>query len=113
MLIVQGDFAVVGTAADGLEALKLLKADLQVDIVLADLNMPGMDGIELTKNLTSQYSNLKVMILIMHDKSAYLKRALAAGASGYLLKNGNMDELYDAIREVNAGGMVISTEVTD
>jgi DNA-binding NarL/FixJ family response regulator len=78
-------------------------------VVVADLNMHDMDGIELTKQVMAGYPSLKVIILTMHAKAAFLKRALAAGANGYLLKNGNMNELYQAITQVYTGETVIGT----
>jgi DNA-binding NarL/FixJ family response regulator len=111
MVVLQDDFDVVGTADNGLTALQLLQNGLHPDIVLADLNMKGMDGIELTERITAAYSNLKVIILTMHAKSAFLERALSAGAKGYLLKNGDMDELYNAIRTVHNGQTVIGADL--
>ncbi|MCO5936517.1 response regulator transcription factor [Mucilaginibacter sp. RB4R14] len=110
MVGMQDDFEVVGTAENGLAALGLIKDDLVVDIVLADLNMKGMDGIELTENVAVLYADIKVIILTMHAKGAFLKRALAVGARGYLLKNGDMDELYRAIRKVNIGEVVVGVD---
>lgn len=111
MLIMQDDFDVVGEAEDGFAALDLLKNGIGTDIILADLNMPGMDGIELTENITAHYDSLKVIVITMHAKAAYFKRAMAAGARGYLLKTGNMNELYNAIRRVSSGEMFIGENV--
>lgn len=113
MVGMQDDFEVVGSAGDGLAAMELLKSGLRPDIVLADLNMSGLNGIELTENITAQYTDLKVIILTMHSKSAFLKRALDAGARGYLLKDGDMDEIYASIRKVNAGQICISDDLKD
>lgn len=111
MLILEGDLAVVGAVSNGLAALQLLDEGLETDIVLADLNMDGMGGIELTEKLTAFHSELKVIVLTMHAKVAYLERVMAAGAYGYLLKNGDMEELYQAIRKVNNGELFISDDV--
>jgi DNA-binding NarL/FixJ family response regulator len=110
ILMLQNDFDIVGTAENGLVALDLLEAGLQTDIVLADLNMKGMDGIELTSKITSSYTGPKVIILTMHAKSAFLQRAMSAGARGYLLKNGDMIEVNTAIRKVHAGEVVIGAD---
>ena len=107
MVGMQDDFEVVGVAEDGLAALALLKGGLQADVALTDLNMPGMDGIELAEQVTALYDDPKVIVLTMHAKGAFLKRALAAGARGYLLKDGDMEKLYEAIRKVNAGEVVV------
>lgn len=113
MIGMQDDFEVAGTAENGLAALKLIKDGLQADIILADLNMKGMDGIELTENVAMLYGDLKVIILTMHAKGAFLKRALAVGARGYLLKNGDMDELYRTIRKVSTGEVVVGAGAND
>lgn len=109
----QEGIEVIGDAADGLQALKLLKNGLQPDIILADLNMPEMDGIELTKKVSKLKPSCKVIILTMHAKQAFIDRAFEAGAKGYLLKNGNFDELFYAIRQVNTQGSYISAEITN
>ncbi|WP_342644638.1 response regulator transcription factor [Mucilaginibacter sp. CSA2-8R] len=111
LLQAQKNLTVAGKAENGLGALRLLQNGLQADVVVADLNMHDMDGIELTEQLMAGYPNLKVIILTMHAKAAFLKRALAAGANGYLLKNGDMNELYQAIAQVYAGQTVIGASV--
>lgn len=103
----QNEFEITGLAANGLEALSLLKSGTIADIVLADLNMPDMDGIELTRKIVLQHSDIKVIILTMHENAEYLKRALDAGAKGYLLKDGNMEDVYRAIKRVEAGQLAI------
>jgi DNA-binding NarL/FixJ family response regulator len=110
MLNQQDDMEIIGTAEDGLAALQLIEDGLKPDVVLADLNMERMDGIELTQKLTPLHSDIKVIILTMHAKSAFLNNALAAGARGYLLKDGDMDELYNAIRKINNGDVYIGLE---
>lgn len=111
LLQAQSSFNVVGKAENGLAALGLLQDGLRADVVLADLNMHDMDGIELTEKVMVGYPELQVIILTMHAKTAFLKRALAAGARGYLLKNGDMNELYQAIAQVHAGQTVIGASV--
>jgi DNA-binding NarL/FixJ family response regulator len=113
MVVMQDDLEIAGAAANGFEALALLRNGIKADIVLADLNMQGMDGIELTRNITAIDNKLKVIIFTMHDKATYLKRALEAGARGYLLKNGDMEELYEAVRKVLAGELVIGKEANN
>jgi DNA-binding NarL/FixJ family response regulator len=110
MLNQQDDMEIIGTAEDGLAALQLIDDGLKPDVVLADLNMERMDGIELTQNLTTLHSSIKVIVLTMHANSAFLSNAQAAGARGYLLKDGDMDELYNAIRKVNNGEVYIGLE---
>ncbi|AOM79644.1 response regulator [Pedobacter steynii] len=103
----EDNFSVEGQAANGKIALALIQDGLTVDIVITDLNMPEMDGIELTQNIIAMNKDIKVIILTMHDKQTYLDRAFAAGAKGYLLKNGDMDELYSAIEKVYNGESII------
>jgi DNA-binding NarL/FixJ family response regulator len=93
----QDNFELIGEAENGLVALHLLKNGLQPHVVITDLNMRGMDGIELTENIMPLYPALKVIILTMHAEAAFLKRAMEAGARGYLLKSGDMNELYQAV----------------
>lgn len=102
---------ITAEAEDGQAAIELLTGGLKVDLVLADVNMPRMDGIELTEKIFMFDEQLKVIILTMHDKRTFLNRAFAAGAKGYLLKNGDMDELYAAIEKVLQGETVIGSDV--
>jgi DNA-binding NarL/FixJ family response regulator len=96
------DFEVIGSASSGNECLGLLENGIIPDIILADLNMPGMDGITLTKKILSlAIPNVKVMILTMHTKQAFVQKAFDAGALGYLLKDGDFEEMYKAILMVN------------
>lgn len=105
------DLEVIAAAENGFAALELLENGLKPDIALVDINMPGMDGIKLTENLTADYGYLKVIVLTMHAKTAYRDRAMAAGARGYLLKNGDMKELGKAVRMVYAGELFIGEDV--
>lgn len=99
----QPDMEVVGEAEDGFQALKILENGLQPDIVLTDLNMPGMDGLTLTEKLRSAHPQIKVIILTMHLRADFIERARYAGAKGYVIKDGNIEEIYGAIRSVCAG----------
>lgn len=112
LIDLEDGFVVVGQAENGRKASAMLLEGLGVDVVITDINMPEMDGIELTQYITENYDDLKVIILTMHDKSAFLDRAFDAGAKGYLLKNGDMDELYTTIHKVQQGGTVIGSNVT-
>lgn len=112
LIAMEDDFSVEGQAANGKIALTLMQNGLTVDVVVTDLNMPEMDGIELTQNITDMNKDIKVIILTMHDKKTYLDRAFAAGAKGYLLKNGDMDELYATIEKVYNGESVIGQDVS-
>lgn len=108
----EDDFRVEAEADNGKIALQLIENGLGIDVVVTDINMPEMDGIELTKCIVEMNKGIKVIILTMHDKRAYFDRAFAAGANGYLLKNGDMDELYSAIIRVNNGETVVGLDIS-
>ncbi len=101
------DFKIVGEAGDGLELLALLK-DLTPDLIVLDITMPGLQGIAATRKIKEIYPEVKVLILTMHRDKEYLQQALAAGAEGYLPKEGADMELIPAIREIMGGRTYIS-----
>jgi DNA-binding NarL/FixJ family response regulator len=103
----QDDLLVVGEAGDGAEALALT-AELDPDIVLMDVRMPGMDGIEATRRIVGQKLRSRVIILTTFDLDEYAFGALRAGASGFLLKDVRPAELVHAIRTVSSGDAVVS-----
>lgn len=111
LLELEDDLAVVGEAGNGEEALARY-AELQPTIVLMDVRMPGMDGVEATRRLHTQWPNVKVIILTTFDEDEYIFEGLRAGALGYLLKAVSGDELADAIRRVAAGQALIDPAVT-
>lgn len=110
LLGLESDFEVVGTAVDGAEALKLL-GSTPTDVVLTDIEMPNMTGLELAAEVRSRFPDVKVMILTTFARPGYLRRALDAGASGYLLKDAPASELAEGIRRVQAGGRAIEPEL--
>ncbi len=93
---------IVGTAANGLEALELIH-EMSPDIILLDLNMPVMNGLELSKKIHSQKLKSKVIILSMMDELKLIQKLVQQGADGYLLKNSGKDEIVEAIRKVYKG----------
>lgn len=95
-------FDVVGEAGDGAEALKLAE-EQRPDVVVLDLTMPGMSGLEATAALRRQSTNVRVLILSMHDHPEYVLQAVRAGAHGYVLKDATPDELRTAVRTVYQG----------
>ncbi len=101
------DLRVVGEASDGLELLRLLKHQ-QTDMVLLEISMPGMRGIEAAREIKNSHPEIKILILTMHKKHRYLQYALASGADGYLLKDATGNELFDAITSVRNGGSYVS-----
>ncbi len=107
----QPGITVVGQASDGAEAIELL-AEVGVDVICMDVEMPGMNGIEATEQITSAQDAPKVLMLTTFGRDDYLLRALQAGASGFLLKTTRPEQLADAIRSVAAGDALLSPEVT-
>lgn len=106
LLEIEGDIEVVGRAADGREALELIE-EHRPDLVLADIEMPRMTGLELAAELTRRGSPTRTLIVTTFARPGYLRRALEAGASGYLLKDSPAEELAGAVRGVVAGGRAI------
>jgi two-component system response regulator DesR len=110
LLGLEDDLDVVGTAGNGKDALALCR-QLRPDIVLTDVEMPQMTGLELAAHLAQDGLPCKVMILTTFARSGYLRRALAAGVRGYLLKDAPADALAAAIRQVHGGGRAIAPEL--
>jgi DNA-binding NarL/FixJ family response regulator len=103
--------SVVGEAAHGAEAVRLT-ADLRPDVVLMDIRMPGMDGIEATRRIVAAGDRSRVLVLTTFDLDEYAYGALRAGASGFLLKDARPDELLSGIRAVAAGDAVVAPAMT-
>lgn len=102
---------VVGEANNGVDLIDCLSR-VAPDIVLMDVNMPIMDGIEATKTALEKYPNLKVLMLTMHDTREYIEKLLKAGAHGYILKNTGKTELQTAIETIMNGDTFYSAAVT-
>ena len=112
LLNTQPDFNVVGTASDGTSAVRIC-GELHPDVVLMDVRMPGMDGIEATRRLGElRPAAPRVLILTTFDLDEYVYDALAAGASGFLLKDGTAERLFDAVRVIAAGEALLAPAVT-
>lgn len=105
-------FVVVAEANNGKEVLEQL-ANKEIDIAILDVNMPEMNGIEATKLIAKNYPVVKTLILTMHNRKEFIVELIAAGASGYLLKNCNKSELTDALLALNDNKDYYSREVTD
>ncbi len=110
LLQLHPDIEVVGDAADGTEALAQV-GRLDPDVVLMDIAMPGLGGIEATLELKKLGKRAKVLILSQYDDREYVRRLLKAGVSGYVLKKSAGGELANAIRAVHRGGLVLDPEV--
>jgi DNA-binding NarL/FixJ family response regulator len=105
------DLAVVGEAADGAAALSLVDSE-QPDVVLMDVRMPVMDGIEATRRITASGSGARVIVLTTYDLDDAVHAALRAGASGFLLKDARPADLVDAVRVVARGDALLAPSVT-
>jgi DNA-binding NarL/FixJ family response regulator len=112
-MLLQADKSIniCGEAVNGREVLELIAENQEVDIVLADINMPELDGISLIGELKAIQANVRVVMLSMHDNEKYVAEAFVEGASGYLLKNVSADELLFALKYVHAGGRYLCAEL--
>ncbi len=106
-----GEIAVVGEANNGRETLRILDL-MGIDIVLLDIDMPVLNGIDTLKEIRRLGSAVKVIILSMHNEAGMIKSLINLGANGYLLKSSSQEEVVSAIRKVAAGQSYFSTEVT-
>lgn len=111
LLEAQADLEVVGEAGDG-ETAVALAGELQPDVVLLDLTLPGMSGIEAARRIRAAAPAAKIIVLTMHDDRGYLAEALKAGVSGYVLKKAADTELLSAIRAVHASNVLVFSGVT-
>jgi DNA-binding NarL/FixJ family response regulator len=106
----QPDFELVGQASDGQESIALFR-EFRPDVTLMDLRLPGIDGVEAMSAIRSEFPNPKIIILTTFEGDAEARRALQAGAFGYLLKTMPPNELVDAIRQVHAGKKRVAPEI--
>jgi DNA-binding NarL/FixJ family response regulator len=111
ILETQADIEVVSEAGDGVEAVAATWR-VRPDVVLMDIRMPNLDGLQATKQIMATGSRSRVLILTTFDLDEYVYQALAAGASGFLLKNAPPEQLIDAVRVVAAGDALLSPSIT-
>lgn len=104
------ELEVVGTAANGQEVIRCVRKNMP-DVILMDVRMPKMDGVQCTKIIKENYPNIKIIILTTFDDDEYVYNALKFGASGYLLKGVSMDELVNAIVTVHKGRAMINPDI--
>lgn len=112
MLKEEPDFNVVGEADDGLEALEMVKK-LNPDVVVLDLMMPGLNGLEVARQLSKQTPHTKIIILSMYDDEGFVLEALSNGVSAYVLKDAGSSDLIQAVREVRDGHRYLSPSLSD
>ena len=106
------DIEVIGEASNGENLLSMIKSD-NLDMVLLDISMPGKSGLDLLKQLKSEYSKLPILILSVYPEEQYAVRFIKAGASGYLTKESAAEKLAEAIRKIAAGGKYASTAIIE
>lgn len=111
LLDLESDISVVGTAADGAIALETLAQSGPIDVLLTDIEMPNMTGLELAETMREQYPDTRVAIVTTFGRAGYLRRALEAGVRGYLLKDTPAERLADAVRRIARGERVIAPEL--
>ncbi|WP_431308840.1 response regulator [Halalkalibacter flavus] len=111
ILSMEPEFDIVADGQDGSQAIELVKIH-RPDVILMDINMPQMSGVEATKELIQTFPNAKVLILSIHDDESYVTHVLKTGASGYLLKEMDASALIEAVKVVASGGAYIHPKVT-
>lgn len=112
LLEAEPDFGLVGETGDGLEAVQLAER-LRPDVIVLDLMMPGLNGLEATRQIAARAPQTRVVILSMHANEAYVLEALRNGAAGYVLKDSSAAELVRAVREVVAGRRYLSPPLSE
>ena len=108
----QEDFRVVGSAGDGVEACRMVR-ETDIDVLLLDIRMPLMDGLDVLKELKRNGFPGRIVMLTMYQDDLYLRKALSLGADGYLLKDSESETIISTIRQVSVGNRVLDRQVLD
>ena len=112
LLEAEPDFSVLGEAGDGLEALQLVE-QLQPDVLIVDVMMPGLTGLEVSRQVSQRLPQTRVIVLSMHANEVYVLEALRSGAVGYVLKDSSADEVVQAVRNVSQGQRYLSASLSE
>ncbi|NMB01626.1 MAG: response regulator transcription factor [Firmicutes bacterium] len=112
LLELEGGINVVGQASNGPEALRLA-AELQPDVILLDINMPGMNGIEVAKTVRKRHPEVAILVLTIHDNESYVNEMIRSGAKGYLLKDAEPSQVVQAIKQVYSGESVYPPDLLE
>jgi len=112
LLEAEGEFAVIGEEADGLKVVALIER-LRPDVLLLDVQMPGLNGLEITRQIVQRAFKTRVIILSMHANETYVQEALRYGAHGYVLKDADPSEMVEAVRDVSAGRRYLSRALSE
>lgn len=106
----QADFSMVGEAGNGVEAVRIA-VEVEPDVILMDLRMPEMNGVEAMRQISDLNPNVKFIVLTTYDSDEYIFDAIEAGAKGYLLKDASREDLFNAVRAIHAGESLIEPRV--
>ncbi|OFX52081.1 MAG: hypothetical protein A2046_06045 [Bacteroidetes bacterium GWA2_30_7] len=106
------EIKVIGECEDGNQVMDFLEKN-PIDVILMDIKMPIMNGIDATQQVIEKYPNMKILVLSMHNEEAYITKIFKAGASGYILKNTSISEMIDGIKKVHSGEIFYSLEVAN
>jgi len=112
LLEAEGDFGVIGEEADGLKVVALVER-LRPNVLVLDVQMPGLNGLEITRRIVQRGFQTRVVILSMHANETYVLEALRHGAAGYVLKDAKPSEVVEAVREVGAGRRYLSRALSE
>ncbi len=107
----QSDFRVVAQARDGEEAVKLIK-EVSPDVIVMDITMPKLNGLEATKQIKAKYPQVEILVLTVHDDNEHILSILKAGAGGYLTKTASNQEIVQAVRALAAGDVILSPDIS-